>query len=164
MRSLRTRKPLSRLAKAALGLEVFLGLGALGGGGALIVGSRGEIIPLPLSALNGSPFETYLVPGMILFSVLGLGPLVAALLVWLQHPLALIVTLGVGVALLIWLAVEIVIVGYTNDPPLQPLYLLLGAAITGVGLGWVAEVGPRALGREMSHHRRVTQASPDGRG
>jgi hypothetical protein len=44
--------------------------------------------------------------------------------------------LGVGVTLLIWMAVEIAIVGYTNSPPLQPFYLLLGAVITGVGLGW----------------------------
>jgi hypothetical protein len=32
---------------------------------------RGEVMPLPLSALAGSPFDTYLVPGLILFGVLG---------------------------------------------------------------------------------------------
>jgi hypothetical protein len=131
----RTRS-LSRLAKAALSLEVFLSVGALGGGGALMLGSRGEIIPLPLSALKGSPFETYFAPGLILFCALGLGPLAAALLAWLRHPLAPLAALGVGIALLIWMAVEIAIVGYSNDPPLQPFYVLLGAVITGVGLGW----------------------------
>ena len=141
-RSIRSR---SRLAKAAAALEVFLGFGALGGGGALMLGSRGEIIPLPLSALKGSPFETYFVPGLILFVVLGLGPLVAALLVWLRHPRAPLAAIGTGLALLIWLAVEIVIVGYTNNPPLQPFYLLLGTAITVVGLGWLAEVGLSGL-------------------
>ena len=43
----------------------------------------------------------------------------------------------VGVVLLIWIAVEIAIIGYSNDPPLQPIYLLLGAVITVVGLGWL---------------------------
>ena len=124
-------------------LEVFLGVGALGGGGALVLGSRGEIIPLPLSALNGSPFETYLVPGLILFCALGLGPLAAALLAWHRHPQAPIATLVVGFALLIWMAVEIAIVGYSNDPPLQPFYVLLGAVITGVGLGWRVAPGGR---------------------
>src|ERR1700681_207343 len=128
-------RTLSRFAKAAVVLEVFLSVGALGGGGALVLGSRGEIIPLPLSALNGSPFETYLVPGLILFCALGLGPLAAAQLTWRRHPLAPIATLVVGVALLIWMAVEIAIVGGSTDPPLQPFYVLLGAAITGVGLG-----------------------------
>jgi hypothetical protein len=119
-------------------LEVFLSVGALGGGLALMLGSRGEIIPLPLSALSGSPFETYFAPGLILFCALGLGPLAAALLAWRRNPLAPMATLGVGVALLIWMAVQIGIVGYSNSPPLQPFYLLLGVVITGVGLGWLS--------------------------
>lgn len=135
----RTTRSRSRLAKAAAALEVFLSFGALGGGAALVLGSRGEIIPLPLSALKGSPFETYFVPGLILFVVLGLGPLLAAVLVWLRHPLAPLAAIATGVALLIWLAVEIAVVGYTNNPPLQPFYLLIGAAITVIGLGWLAE-------------------------
>jgi hypothetical protein len=128
-------------------LEVFLSVGALGGGGALMLGPRGEIIPLPLSALKGSPFETYFAPGLILFCVLGLGPLVAAQLAWRRHPLAPIAGLGVGVALLSWMTVEVAIVGYTNSPPLQPFYFLLGAVITYVGLGWwitLQPVSPRS--------------------
>jgi hypothetical protein len=103
-----------------------------------MLGPRGEIIPLPLSVLKGSPWETYFAPGLILFCVLGLGPLVAAQLAWRRHPLAPIAALGVGVALLISTA----IVGYSNSPPLQPFYLLLGAVITGVGLGWWITVRP----------------------
>jgi hypothetical protein len=137
-------RPLSRFAKAAVALDVFLSVGALGGGVALMLGPRGEIIPLPVSALQGSPFETYFAPGLILFCVLGLAPLAAALFAWRRHPRAPIATLGVGVALLIWMAVEIAIVGYNNNPPLQPFYVLLGAAITGVGLGWQVTLG-RAL-------------------
>jgi hypothetical protein len=125
-------------------LEVFLSVGALGGGGALMLGSRGEIIPLPLSALHGSPFETYFGPGLILFWALGLGPLAAALLAWRRHPLAPIAALGVGIALLIWMAVEIAIIGYRNNPPLQAFYALLGAVITGVGLGWRVTLAPEA--------------------
>ena len=107
-----------------------------------MLGPRGEIIPLPLSALKGSPFETYFAPGLILFCALGLGPLAAGQLAWRRHPLAPIAALGVGIARLIWMAVEIAIVGYTNSPPLQPFYLLLGAAITRVGLGWRTSLGP----------------------
>ena len=104
-------------------------------------------MPLPLSALAGSPFETYLGPGLILLTVLGIGPLVAARLAWLRHPLAPFAAFGVGVALLIWVAVEIAIIGYSNEPPLQAIYLVMGVAITVVALGWLAEVGLPALHR-----------------
>ena len=135
------RQPLSRFAKGLLALEVLLSLGALGGGLVLILAPRGEIMPLPLSALAGSPFDTYLGPGLILFSVLGLGPLVAARLAWLRHPFAPVAAIVVGVALLIWVAVEIAIIGYSNEPPLQAIYLTLGAAITVGAIGWVRNVG-----------------------
>jgi hypothetical protein len=122
-------------------LEVLLSIGALGGGLVLILAPRGEIMPLPLSALAGSPFDTYLGPGLILFSVLGLGPLVAARLAWLRNPFAPVAAFIVGVALLIWVAVEIAIIGYSNEPPLQAIYLTLGAAITVGAIGWVRNVG-----------------------
>jgi hypothetical protein len=148
MRPPPSRPSLSRFAKAAISLEIFLSVGALGGGGALMLGPRGEIIPLPVSALEGSPFDTYLAPGLILFCALGLGPLVAAALAWRRHPMAPFAASTVGAALLIWLAIEIAVVGYSNEPPLQPFYLLLGVAITVVGLGWRAALRSSALRRE----------------
>jgi hypothetical protein len=53
----------------------FLGLGAIGGGGALIISPNGELLDMPLSILDESPFNSFLIPGMILFSVLGVVPL-----------------------------------------------------------------------------------------
>ena len=118
-------------------LEVFLGLGALGGGLALMLGPRGEIIPLPISLLNGSIFPSYFIPGLILFIALGVCPFVVAYLAWNRHPLAPVLTLGVGGTLLIWMTVEILIVGYSDTPPLQPLYIGLGVAISIVGVVWI---------------------------
>jgi hypothetical protein len=144
------RLPLSRLAKAALALEILLSVGALAGGLTLVVAPRGEVMPLPLSALAGSPFETYFWPGVILFTVLGLGPLVAARLVWARHQLAPLAALVVGVALLIWVAVEVAIIGYSSEPPLQAIYLVLGGVITIVALGWLAEGGLPAVRRRAA--------------
>jgi hypothetical protein len=64
-------------------LLAFLGLSAIGGGGALIVSPSGKLLGgLPLSILEHSPFTNFLFPGMILFLILGLIPclLVFALL------------------------------------------------------------------------------------
>lgn len=56
-------------------LLAFLGLSALGGGGALIISPSGELLGgLPLSILEKSPFHDFLIPGLILFLVLGVIP------------------------------------------------------------------------------------------
>jgi len=149
---------MSRMAKAAVALEVLLSLGALAGGLVLVIAPRGEIMPLPLSALAGSPFDTYLVPGLILFGVLGLGPLVAALLAWLRHPLAPTAAVVVGVGLLIWVAVEVAIIGYSNEPPLQAIYVILGVAIVLVAIRWLLSGGlPRldGIAPRRSDHRGI---------
>jgi hypothetical protein len=133
--------PLGRLARTAIALDILLGVGAVGGGLALLAGPNGEILPLPVSALSGSPFANYFVPGAILFTILGIGPLAAAVLAWRRHPVAPLLTFAVGGALLIWLAVEIVVVGYANEPPLQALYFGLGIVISLVGISWMCQPG-----------------------
>lgn len=55
-------------------LLAFLGLGAIGGGGVLILSPSGELIGMPLSLLDHSPFTSFLIPGIVLFTFLGLGP------------------------------------------------------------------------------------------
>jgi hypothetical protein len=148
----RTREPLSRVAKGALALEVLLSIGALGGGLILMLAPRGEILPLPLSALAGSPFDTYFVPGLILFSVIGLGPLVAAGLAWMRHPVAPVAAFVVGAGLLTWVAVEVAIIGYSNEPPLQAIYMVLGVAILLVAIRWLLDVGLSQLHRNIATH------------
>jgi uncharacterized membrane protein len=41
--------------------------------------------------------------------------------------------------LIVWVAVEIAIVGYSNEPPLQALYLALGVVIVLVGVRWLRQ-------------------------
>ncbi len=53
----------------------FLAVGAIGGGIALIISPSGNLIGIPLSEFKNMPFHSYLIPGIILFSVLGIIPL-----------------------------------------------------------------------------------------
>ena len=46
----------------------FLSLGAIGGGGVLIISPTGVLIGMPISELKNSPFNSFLIPGIILFS------------------------------------------------------------------------------------------------
>jgi hypothetical protein len=64
-------------------LLAFLGLSAIDGGGALIISPSGKLLGgLPLSILQNSPFTDFLIPGIILFIVLGLFP---TLLIFALH-------------------------------------------------------------------------------
>ncbi len=61
--------------KIHLGLLSFLGLSAMIGGAALIISPSGKLLGgLPLSILENSPFTDFLIPGIILFFVLGFFP------------------------------------------------------------------------------------------
>ncbi len=79
---------------------------------------------------------------MILLTVLGIGPLVAAVVSWRGAALAPVFAVAIGGALLVWLAVQIAIIGFSLTPPLQPIYLVLGVVILGVGLAWSATTLP----------------------
>ena len=57
------------------------------------------------------------------------------------HVALLPLTFAVGGALLVWLVVQIVVVGYSNDPPLQALYFGLGIVISLVGVSWMRHGG-----------------------
>ena len=53
----------------------FLSIGAIGGGAVLIISPEGELMGLPVSSFKNMPFNSFLIPGIILFLVLGLVPL-----------------------------------------------------------------------------------------
>lgn len=107
----------------------FQALSGLGGGAFLIADPTGETLNLPLSFLKNSPFSDYLIPGIILFTVLGVYPLIVSAGLWKRKYWGWFGSLLLGVALLIWIIVEIIIIGYQSNPPLQLIYGILGVAI-----------------------------------
>ena len=113
---------------AALFLQ---GLSGVAGGIGLTFDPSGRSLQLPLNWLVGSSFEDYFLPGLILLTVLGLVPLVAFYGLLQRRPWSCFLAALVGVALLVWIAVEIAIIGYHADPPLQLIYGALGIVIVG---------------------------------
>lgn len=107
----------------------FQALSGLGGGAFLIANPTGETIKLPLSFLRDSPFTDYLIPGIILFTVLGIFPLIVTAGLWQRKYWGWVGSLLLGVALLIWIFVEIGMIGYQSEPPLQLIYGTLGIVI-----------------------------------
>lgn len=108
---------------------ILQGLSAVYGGMALIWDPSGEFLQMSVRLLEPSPFTNYLIPGIILFGVLGIYPLVVSYLLWMKYRWAWLESMSVGIALLIWIAVEIQMVGYHAEPPLQLIYGITGVFI-----------------------------------
>lgn len=114
-----------------VGIESAVGISALFGGYGLVKDAEG--LGIPESWLRGSPFDTYRVPGLFLFIVIGGGMLMAALLAWRRSPLARPAAALMGAILLAWLAIETAIIGFRTW---QQYILLAITGACGVMLVW----------------------------
>lgn len=89
---------------------------------------------IPLDWLQGSPFDDYLIPGVVLLTLLGIVPLLVARGLWTGRRWAWAAALLVGSTLIIWLGVEIAVIGYQAEPPLQVIYGIVALTILGSAL------------------------------
>lgn len=82
------------------------GVAAIGGGIALVASPDGALLRLPTSTLLHSPFSTFLIPGLLLLFVVGLGNVIAGWLVARDRLNANAWAFGGGAALLGWIVTE----------------------------------------------------------
>lgn len=115
-----------------MGLLMFQAFSGLAGGTGLVADPTGELLHIPAAWLEGSPFGDYLIPGLILLTVLGILPMVMFYRVWSDLSWSWFGTLVIGAAIVIWIIVEIAVIGYRAQPPLQLIYGLVGLAILGL--------------------------------
>jgi len=116
-------------------LEIFLGIGALFGGIQFILAPDGHLLGVPLSMLAGTPFHSSLAPGLLLFTLVGVAPIVAAAITARRRAIGPLAAVAVGVTLMGWITVEMVLfAGFTSL--FWAFYLVLGTAIAAVGLAW----------------------------
>lgn len=130
-----TSRRLPGLARFAIVLEIFLGIGAVGGGSLFILAPDGHLLGLPLKMLAGTPFHSFLVPGILLFTFVGVGPIVAAAVTARQRAIGPLAAMAVGVTLMTWITVEMVLFAGSTSL-LWAFYLILGTAIAAVGAAW----------------------------
>ena len=116
------------LRRANLGVAVFAGLNAVGGGVGLIVNGLG----IPASQLEGTPFDSLLIPGLLLALVVGGSMLVAAAAVWRNDPRAARATMLAGAIMLGWIAVESLMIG--DGRGLQATVALMALLTIALGL------------------------------
>ena len=126
----------SGVRRALVALELFVGIGAVYGGIELLVDAEG--FGMKEAWLDGTPFPDYTVPGLVLLVVIGGGMIATAAIKLAGSRLAAPV---MGAAVLVFLAVETVAIGYHGATQL-PLLVTTGlAALAVIVLG--ARLGRR---------------------
>lgn len=144
----------SMSARAARPVAVYLlvlalvleAIPALFGGIGLLSDPYGQPLGMPASWLDGTPFHSFLIPGILLTAVLGLLPLVSAVLLLVrprwgalagleravgQHG-AWMLALASGIGIVVWIVVQVLMLGASH--PLQAVIGLMGALILGLAL------------------------------
>lgn len=122
-------------------LTAMVGVTAIAGGVALVVGAAtsstaGGAVP-DSSYLGGSPFPSYLVPGIALAVIVGGTQVLAAMLTGRGSPAGPFAAAVAGFGLLIWIFVQMMFIPFS---PLQAIYFAAGLAELGLvllGLGVV---------------------------
>ena len=102
---------------------LFTGVVAIAGGIPMILNQSGEVLGTKINLLNGPSFSNYLILGLLLFGVIGIGSLVAAFILWKKPEISWITTMLAGIALIIWITLQVSITGYVSK--LQPFILLI---------------------------------------
>jgi len=113
-------------------IQAFIGLGALGGGFMLVRDPSGSALELPMSLLEGSPFPDFLIPGMFLFAVNGIGSMIGAGLSFTRRRYAQEIAIVLGAILVTWIVIQVVIISSFHW--LHVLYFILGVVELGIGL------------------------------
>ena len=111
-------------------LEAFLAATTVAGGLGLIFGW----IPLPLEWLNGSPFSSYTIPGLVLMVVVGGSALAAMVAVLRRHELGTAISVVAGLMMMGFETVEVLVVGSQLGlmRSLQVFYFTCGLLTIGV--------------------------------
>jgi hypothetical protein len=104
-------------------LLTFGAINAFAGGYYGLSGANG----VPLEWLAGSPFSDYFIPSLILFVVVGGVFSFAAIAVFMRSRLARVSAFVAGTVVLVWIGVQLAIIGYVSW--MQPTTLLAGVFV-----------------------------------
>ncbi len=89
---------------------LLVAINAFGGGYYGMAGAKS----VPIEWLKGSPFQNYFIPSLILFVCVGGSALFAAILVFRRQSMARKAALSCGFIILLWLAIQVAIIGYVS--------------------------------------------------
>ncbi len=107
-------------------LQVFVGIGAFISGAAMLLNTDGSLLGLTTEMLKNTPFQNYLLPGLMLLAVNGICNIIASAFSFTNHQYAGFLGLVLGTTLLAWMGVQVYMVGFNHI--FQPLFIGIGIA------------------------------------
>ena len=133
-------------SKMLIFFHLLLGIGAVFGGMVLVIDPSGELIKMPITLLQKSPFDSFLIPGIILLVVLGVLPLIVAYALATKRQLEIANRLNIftdmhwawaysiyiGFVLIIWITMEAYFIQHVAI--IHVAYIFLGLIILAVTL------------------------------
>lgn len=122
-----------RVRVVLVALELFVGIGAVYGGVRMLRDADG--FGLEQSWLDGTPFSSYTIPGLVLLVAIGGGMITAASSAIADSDWAALAALAMGVTLLGYLMVETALIGYQDATQLRLLAITLIPALALIAVG-----------------------------
>ena len=124
------------LHRLLFGLHAFVGVGAMAGGMAAITNPQAPL-GAPVELLKNSPFNNFLIPGIILFSIIGLGNVISALLIHFKWRYQAYPSIVFSSALVIWIVVQCIMLNTVGF--LHVLFFIIGLIQVGLSVSILFE-------------------------
>lgn len=114
---------MKKIRTALMILQSFVGIGAIAGGLAAIVNPNNPM-GITLDTLVNSPFSNFLIPGIILFAIIGIGSIASAIALALDFRFQGFVSSVFSWALVIWIVVQCIMLN--EIIPLHIIFFSIG--------------------------------------
>lgn len=113
-------------------LQTFNGLSGLLGGFLLIYDRSGKSLNMDRQLLTSTPFHSFLIPGIVLFILVGVANFTGFLLTLGKYEKAPAFAIVSGIILMLWISAQVLWIGFQGS--LQPLYFCTGLLQLIVGM------------------------------
>ena len=120
------------LHRTSVVLLIVLGIAALFGGAAFIYDPTGGTLKMPVSFLDHSPFTNYLVPGIILFGLIGVSSVVITVLTVKKIKYYELFIAYKGLILMLFIIAQLFLLDATS--PLQIIMIVYGFMVFVLGV------------------------------
>jgi hypothetical protein len=110
-------------------IQSLIAIAAIPAGLMLIIDPSGEMIGFPDDAVDKMPFDDFLIPGVILFVIIGLGNLIGGVLTYRNYEFAWFCGISLAVLLFIWLTTQAIIMENSVSSTVMQLSMGVHAGI-----------------------------------